>query len=413
MNLPIDITDKNPNTFSYTPAELNLTPVTTTEAVKIPLITSPEGDTELIPVGNTSQKTIWIGKNASLTLLMGNANTTNRHEIQSLSFEDGRSSVLTNISYGKADACVSDPDWDNPTWGSTMYQDTNDNYFYDSVTISDAESVQAISSWNKDTVITKGLRLPEGITDFGKFVFAHTHFDKEDAQDIGYHNPTDFRIFIPSTVTSFTIIGENSSSSVPSTSPHYGKWDYVEVPLSSNILYFGYLMNDTSYSIWRGETDDYDLDYPYSDDVEEDPTILLDFLEENPHDIVHIYLRNHTTVPSIDFVGNIYFPIVFHVNTSIEADFKQQYSGTVRFSPSGSYPTSAYDPISVVADVGERPEIIEGNTVENTHFSSIALSGSYGDLKNNPIPDAPTTDGNYVLKVTVSSGEPTYTWVSA
>lgn len=27
------------------------------------------------------------------------------------------------------------------------------------------------------------------------------------------------------------------------------------------------------------------------------------------------------------------------------------------------------------------------------------------------IPAAPTTDGNYVLKCAVSSGEPTYTWV--
>ena len=34
------------------------------------------------------------------------------------------------------------------------------------------------------------------------------------------------------------------------------------------------------------------------------------------------------------------------------------------------------------------------------------------DCLSERVPDPPTTDGTYTLQVTVSSGEPTYSWVS-
>ena len=410
MNLPIDITNKNPNTFSFTSAELNLTPVTANNnVVKIPLMTDyfyDEG--EYIHVGNTPQASIWIGKNASLTLIMGHGGETHRHEINCLAFEDGRSSLTANIQTGVfpcEDENYSEYDYDDPNRPDTSFQNANGDFLYDLATISDVTSTSNVTSWTEGDLsmmaITKSLRLPEGITNFGRFNFCHTYFDKTSNRDYYHHTPTDFHIVIPSTVTSFVIDTDN----------------YINISNYSNILYFGWLYNGISYPIWTGEAEDNTSssgcpNYPSEDDED---SSLYEYLEDTPHDVVHIYLRNHTSVPNITFLGDLYFPIVFHVNKNIEADFKARYLKTIPFKPSWDiwFSLDYYDPISVVGDFGTYPEVIEGNTVEKTNFSPVALSGSYSDLKNNPIPDAPTTDGNYVLKVTVSNGEPTYTWISS
>ena len=47
-----------------------------------------------------------------------------------------------------------------------------------------------------------------------------------------------------------------------------------------------------------------------------------------------------------------------------------------------------------------------------TTLSKVAETGSYDDLKYNPIPQAPTVAGTYTLQVVVDSeGNATYSWV--
>ena len=68
------------------------------------------------------------------------------------------------------------------------------------------------------------------------------------------------------------------------------------------------------------------------------------------------------------------------------------------FESNGSKPT--------VAVPNQLSDLIDGNRVA-TNEQNIATLGDILDK----VPNAPTTDGTYVLKVVVSNGTPTYQWV--
>ena len=367
ISYPISITDKDPNTFTFSPAELGITPVTTSSAVTIP---TSDGDTKIYG----SPKTLWIGKNASLNLIgTYSVGETCRHEIQSLAFEDGRTNINSNVTMYIVVASASDSEYNaleaelearqqaDPNyepysdWG--YYYDLDGNSFYEKRTISDATesfSLNSEENWwvgfdGHSFQISKSVRLPEGLTQWKSLYFIHSWFDRHDWT---FSNPTDFRIYIPSTVSSFKIVGEASSGD-----------DYGD----ENILYFGYRDGWSKESLLlMGDSDS--VPSPEDDNATEE---IIQWLEDHPHDVVHIYLRNHTEVPDITFVGDIYFPIVFHVNGSIYNNFKNQYEGTVKFNPYGG--EFNYDPITIVCDAGELPEII--SVPLNTNLSPVALNG--------------------------------------
>lgn len=368
ISYPISITDKDPNTFTFSPAELGITPVTTSSAVTIP---TSDGDTKVYG----SPKSIWIGKNASLNLIgTYSVGDTCRHEIQSLAFEDGRTSLNDDITMYIVDGQASEAEYDalgaelearqqaDPSyepysdWG--YYYDLDGHSFYEKRTTEDAMESYTLDSedtWYRgfdshDFQISKSVRLPEGLTQWKSLYFIHSWFDKD---GYTFNNPTNFRIYIPSTVSSFKIVGETSSGD-----------DYGE----ENILYFGYRDGWSRESVLM--IGDYDsVPSPEDDNATAE---IAQWLEDHPHDVVHIYLRNHTEVPDIEFVGDIYFPIVFHVNGSIYNNFKNQYQGTVKFTPYSSYEFN-YDPITIVCDVGDLPEII--SVPLDTNLSSVALNG--------------------------------------
>lgn len=438
MNFPIDITEKDPSTFSYTPEELGVTPITST-VVKLPIDTDwKESEGELLPIG--SQQSIWIGKNASLDLILGSSNYTSRHEIRALAFEDGRTDLVKDVTvnwvdthyrpydsqddeayvdaqtaageaayntaydawyeeheawqaaYDAWEAGTSEedpgeepvePNWDDYTYNKffdTWDRNTRE-FIYNQKTLNDLSkdpyvtSPEPLPSWNYRTSISKSLRLPEGITSFGQFSFRHTHFDKTDDHDNYFHNPTDFRIFIPSTVTAFTVFGIVNDYNDP-------KNDVDEDSNEDNTLYFGEFANMSNPPIWMGDTED--DGYPLNENSTHSE--IEEYYQEHDHDTVHIYLRDHTTVPKIVFYGKIYFPIVFHVNDTIKDAFKQKYQELINLKYTNNYGrvvTLDYDPVSVIVDVGSQ-ESTSTQTLKETVFSSVSQSGSYNDLKDKP-----------------------------
>lgn len=50
----------------------------------------------------------------------------------------------------------------------------------------------------------------------------------------------------------------------------------------------------------------------------------------------------------------------------------------------------------------------DSSSVKDYYYPSVK---AVYDFVNNKVPDAPTTDGNYILKCSISSGTPTYSWV--
>lgn len=500
ISYPIDITDKNPKTFTFSPTELGITPVTTNTALLVPTTFDWGGDGSPVYIDGGNQTlngtpiSIWIGKNASLSLLFpDNMGSTYRHEIQSLAFEDGTTDLTANVTWYTVPARndpPSDWDWqierganseteDPATWSEytrlyraaraayqaardaydaaeTAYnqamddyndaqsaydqawQDYNDamyeyenwdetsgeprpeepqeptieepqepeypaileegypdsddysyeewfdsadretrNFVYSTRTMSDAVGAgNPLVTWvgageyGQPICISKSLRLPEGVVNFGQFNFAHSFADKiSNVNDQYYHNPTDFRIFLPSTVDHFNIMGDVNEydDDIPVSTEYEYAWDENRDP-SINVLWFGDYANMPG-EIWRGNTS---WEYPsYPSNAEDFP----EFFENTPHDTVHIYLRNHTTVPTINFYGAIYFPIVFHVNGAIKDEFKTRYQGVVRFTENSWSSTSYdYDPISIIVDMGETPEV---NTMplNTTNLNPVVLDG--------------------------------------
>ena len=460
MNLPIDITSQDPRTFSFTDQELGLTPVTTNDAIRIPATfdisyydwswTHPYTHQELAG----SPVSIWIGKDAHLNLLIPeDMGDTYRHEIRSLAFEDGRTNLVENVTVYEVPSRIDydDPEYDvqysaanDAYYAATAaydeayeayeeayeayeaayeewqeggeegpepvepqredygcaeddYPDSDDynycNYFdswdrstrqyvYTKKTISDAtNSFQMVhwTQWQNDTLITKSLRLPEGVVNFGQFSFMHSYSDY--GNDGYFHTPTDFRIFIPSTVTHFSIIGEGYSGY------HTFNPDLGDDP-SINVLWFGGAGGISDGYLWNGKTSN--THYPNNDEE------VAQWLENTPHDTVHIYLRNHQTIPVIHFYGSIYFPIVFHINGAVEDRFRREYEGVVRYAAvdsQGSYSeTYDYDPVTIVADSGIF-EITNDTALSETKFASVALSGSYNDLADKPAAATAIADG--------------------
>lgn len=447
MNYPIDITDKDPSTFSYTPEELGITPFVST-SVKLPIDTDwKECEGELLPIG--SQQSIWIGKNATLNLVIGKSNYTTRHEIRSLAFEDGKTSLTENVTLNYIGAhynydipsessyissqeqAASDAyNTDYDTWydaheawqaaydayeagtseedpGEEPVEPNQDDYtyskffntwdrstrefIYNQRTINDLypssqyfTNPEPLPAWNYNMFISQSLRLPEGITSFGQFSFRHTHFDKNNEYDTHFNNPTDFRIFIPSTVTDFTIFGMVEDRYNYDDPKH----DVDDGGSEQNTLYFGEFTNLMNYAVWMGDTEE--NGYPLN--ANSTHAEIEEYYQEHDHDTVHIYLRDHTAVPNITFYGGIYFPIVFHVNTDIEAAFRQRYEGSVNFQireswDYGDFVTLDYDPVTVVADVGN--SVVETSVpLSEVEFSPVVFSGSYDDLTDKPeLPD--------------------------
>lgn len=386
ITYPISITDKDPDTFTFSPSELGITPITTNTAVILPLF-----EDEAAPNTIGTPRSIWIGRTASLDLITSSVGETWRHEIQSLAFEDGRTDLLENIMTYNVECTISQEEQEameqsdpNHTGSWNDYYDENGIPWYNRRTTEDAGSnYDSLYDWGSNFSCTKSLRLPEGLTSFTQFPFRHSNFDKhvrDNYWDYYYQTPTDFRIYVPSTITEFKIVGGGWGQEYrDSYDPRWSGGSYTP----ENVLYFGPSDDGTSYSIWKaGEntsiTDSY-VDIP--SDIEDVPQ----FFETYPHDTVHIYLRNHSSVPNITFVGGIYFPIVFHLNGAIFKSFKQRYEGTVSWKPGNDDLDYDYDIISFVADMGELSDI---KTVAlSTPLSSVALSG-VPSLSNNDITEA-------------------------
>ena len=380
MTFPINITDKDPTTFKFAPSELNLESVIADSALRLPLIIDASGNERAIVSIFENPLSLWIGSESDLDLILSNGDHgTYRHEIQSLAFQDGITDLYSNITFNYVDP-REDYSW----------EDNEGHYYYDSRTMSDVISDfdPWSTEWNANIIVTKSLRLPEGLTSFGQFAFSHTHSDKLDEDDAYYHTPTDFRIYIPSTITDFKIFGYAVRDIFNEDLKNIYDNTPTEESGLSNVLWFGHVTNIEGYPIWRGETDQY-YEFPDASATESE---IETYFNYNPHDTVHIYLRNHTEVPDITFYGDIYFPIVFHVSDKISEAFTQRYTGTVSWTPyetftQGSwvpYVYDNYDPISVVEEPSEIIRTIS-KPISSLNLSSVALSGNYNDLKNKPV----------------------------
>ena len=419
VDFPITINPATLSDFDYSADTLGLTPVVNSSTqLKIPMYTSHYS---YLPTTGTSTPdeyatlmtesymggdfdTIWIGKDASVTFAFGYTDGTARHEIRSMAFEDGRTNLFENIRCGQIqDTYIwveSDQDYSFGT-GSAHYfvpYQAGDGSWYDDLTkpvYGTTTEVLDPEGWWIDFetdpipfVITDELRLPEGLTTFKEFMFGHPTSDP--AYELYAPDPSrypeprlrhrhDINIYLPSTLTTFAIYGMS----------------YIEGTLPSNLLYFGYdigyplmfsLLSESGEQIQqagfnsipeRPDRDDYQTDEAYETALaayEEEAQSFLDMCDH-----IHIYLKNHTSVPTITFLDNMTCPIVFHVNPEIYDDFVETYAGTQHYADDSSNPRLAgFDPITVVRTEVYGVEETETSTpLSETVFKSVAVTGSF------------------------------------
>ena len=196
-------------------------------------------NTEYFKWGNFNQ--VWVGKDKSeveFWLYNYNGpqeNAPANYEMQSLAFEDGRKNFNdVYVRYGQENS-------------------SNHRFIIDS-----SDSVSDITSF--PVVITKSLRLAEGMTTFPQFRLSYT-FDSETDMDSDPEARI-IRVVIPSTITEFTIQGMDMLS------------DTFE---GNNMLILGV---GASFSKSLNEFND-------------------------GKNIVEIYCLKHTELPAINFEGNI------------------------------------------------------------------------------------------------------------
>lgn len=411
--------------FDYTANSLGVTPVVEQKTIlKIRTFTSydpvlPDGvePFEEVPTCNSEANvggdfdTIWIGKDASMNFIYGNTSNTARHEIQSLAFEDGRTELFKDIKFGSINTYQEDSEgsgfFHTYQEGGHTYDDLTAPYYADSTEVPepDPEFPDEPVWYDYDGrwpffCVTKELRLPEGVVTFPRINFAHTSFDSEYERNIYYlsdgywdsrvRNRSDINIFVPSTVSSFTIVGYNQSQSGPDTNSFFFGYN-IGVPLFSFIGESSKLLKKAGFSQFPTQPSrgSYGSDSEYEAAMSEYLSTANRLIDMSDH--VHIYLKNHTTVPTISFSNEIYFPIVFHVNEDIYDSFVATYGNAVAsYRLNNMSYLAGLNPISIVKT--ETYGELKGNEthtpLSETKFSGVAITGSFNDLKDKPeIPD--------------------------
>lgn len=441
VDFPITV-DPTLSDFDYTAETLGLTPVVEEAArLKIPMYTSftayfedPEnpGDTiyydmeTLMPeayMGGDFHE-IWIGKDASVDFIVGYTDYTARHEIQSLAFEDGRTSFQNlRVGYiGVSAEYTNAGDSYSTTHYSGVYE--KDGKYFDDL---EAPRVFATSNEVPDEYysfdefiqfcITKELRLPDGNTTFPTFLFSHPaadglHFIDPDSEST-YPSPrlrdrNDISVYIPSSVSSFSILGYYSSDTPATNGLNFGM--DIGYPLLYNIAVDATGQGLEAEAIAKAGIDSFPRTEPirssYNTDEEfeaahskyiSDVQAMLDI-----SDHVHIYLQDHTSVPTITFDGSFYFPIVFHVNPEIYDEFVSTYQNSVTgFRESSSF-FPGVKPLSFEESVSYGVEETETSTpLSETVFRSVAVTGSFNDLLDKP--EIPSIESFNELMSTVAT----------
>lgn len=429
INFPMTV-DPSTEGFDYTASNLGITPVVEQKTMlKMRAFSSydpvlPEGVNPTSEVSTLMAEanmggdfdTIWIGKDASMNFIWGNTYNTARHEIRSLAFEDGRTELFKDLKFGMismyqegGDGCGFFHTYEE---GGSTYDDLTSPYYATSTEVpqADPDYPEEFPAWHDYSpyelsfLITKEVKLPEGITSFPMLRFAHTAFDSyyewndkyepdnwdssEEPWKDRLRDRHDIDIYVPSTVSSFNICTDKGSTSLPETN----SFDFgMDIGYPSM---FSLLDSSSDVLIKAGFTSiptkpnrsSYDSDEKYERAVAKYESIAQEIVELSDH--VHIYLKNHTAVPTINFVNSLYFPVVFHINEDIYDDFATAYGNSLTSFGSKLDGISPLSFVKIETYGGKKEEEVQ-TSLSETKFSSVAITGSYNDLKDKPESFAP------------------------